>query len=239
MADQFFNREIKVTADGSHTLFLPGWNEHYHSVHGAIAESRHVFIDNGFERVARTKNNIHLLEVGFGTGLNALLTLARADALGCRVSYTAIEPYPLSEKEVRALNHGQLIEGGAFADAFAMMHSMSFGKEESIVKGFDFKKIKECLENIILKPDCFDLVYHDAFAPQFQPALWDEQAFGMLHAAMKPHSLIVTYSAKGSVKRALQACGFRLEHPAGPAGKREMTVAILVSCQRYFSRSKS
>ncbi len=226
MAQQFYNRELKVTADGSHTLFLPGWNEHYHSVHGALAESRHVFIKNGFERLAQTKKHIHLLEVGFGTGLNALLTLAGALDLGCRASYTAIEPYPLSHDEVRSLNLGQLVEGGAFADAFAMMHSMPFGKRESIVQGFDFKKIKECLENVVLKPCSLDLVYHDAFAPQFQPGLWDEQAFGILHAAMKPSALLVTYSARGSVKRALRACGFRLEHPAGPAGKREMTTAI-------------
>ncbi len=226
MADQFYNREIKVTADGSHTLFLPGWNEHYHSVHGALAESQHVFINKGFERVARTRKVIHLLEVGFGTGLNALLTLAKAVALGCRVSYTAIEPYPLSGEEVRSVNHGQLVMGGAYSDAFAKMHSMPFGEQESIVQGFDFKKMKEHLENVVLKPGSFDLVYHDAFAPQFQPDLWDERAFGMLHACMKPASILVTYSAKGSVKRALRACGFRLEHPAGPAGKREMTVAV-------------
>ncbi len=226
MAQQFYKRELKVTADGSHTLFLPGWNEHYHSVHGALAESQHVFISNGFERVARTKKHIHLLEVGFGTGLNALLTLSRAVAQGCRVSYTAIEPYPLSAKEVGSLNHGQLVEGGAFADAFAMMHSIPFGKQQCIARGFDIIKINECLEDVVLEPGSFDLVYHDAFAPQFQPGLWDEQAFGMLHAAMKPASILVTYSSKGSVKRALQACGFRLEHPAGPAGKREITVAM-------------
>ncbi len=226
MVHQYYKRELKITADGSHTLFLPGINEHYHSVHGALAESQHVFVNNGFERLARTKKHIRLLEVGFGTGLNALLTLTKAAALGCRVSYTAIEPYPLSGEEARLLNHGQLVEGGAFADAFAMMHSMPFGKQQCIARVFDFIKINECLENVVLKPGSFDLVYHDAFAPQFQPDLWDEQAFGILHSAMNPNALLVTYSAKGSVKRALRVCGFRLEHPAGPAGKREMTVAV-------------
>ncbi len=229
MAHQFSKRQLKVTADGSHTLFLPDLNEHYHSVHGALTESQHVFINQGFERVARKKKHINLLEVGFGTGLNALLTLARAASLSCRVSYTAIEPYPLSEKEVRLLNHAQLVERGAFEDAFAMMHSMPFGKQQIIAQGVDFKKIKERLENVVLKPGSFDLVYHDAFAPQFQPGLWDEEVFGILHAAMKPDSLLVTYSAKGIVKRALRACGFKLEHPAGPAGKREISVAVKIS----------
>lgn len=225
MFNQIYNRKIKLTADGSHTLYLPHWQEHYHSVNGALAESKHVFIMNGFDRILKPKKEFSILEIGFGTGLNALLSIEKAVSNACNVHYSALEPYPLSTDEVMLLNLPDLIADGIYADAFAMMHSMPFGKNQNLTPGFNFLKINETLESAVLNNNSYELIYHDAFAPQFQPYLWDEVAFSKLFHAMKPGGILVTYSARGSVKRALRTCGFSLFHPAGPPGKREMTVA--------------
>ncbi len=225
-AEQIYNRYLKLTADGSHTIYLPHWDEHYHSMHGAIAESEHVFIRNGFFRMLKLKKAFSVLEVGFGTGLNALLSIKTSVLNNCCVGYVAIEPYPLSAMEVKMLNLAEQVAGGLYSDAFAVIHSMPFGEKKTVAQGFDITKIKKPLEDTDLDDNFYDLVYHDAFAPQYQPELWDVTTFLKLHRAMKPEGVLVTYSAKGSVKRALRDCGFLLDHPAGAAGKREMTVAV-------------
>ncbi len=226
MSVQIYNRQLKLTADGSHTLYLPDWQEHFHSVHGALAESEHVFISNGFERILKLKKAFSILEVGFGTGLNALLSIEKAVANDCCINYDAIEPYPLDADEVRLLNIPDLVAGGMYAGAFLLMHLMPFAKKKTIVSCFEFRKTREPLEDADLMANSYDLVYHDAFAPHFQPELWDVKTFSKLYSAIKQGGILVTYSAKGSVKRALRECGFMLEHPAGPAGKREITVAM-------------
>lgn len=219
-------RVITTTGDGSQTLYLPDWKEHYHSVHGALSESLHVFIQHGFERVAISSGRIRILEVGFGSGLNALLSLDRAERQGIRIRYHALEPFPLSDEEVAGLNHPEKVSDGRHSAAFRRMHQLPPGTAEMVTPMFEFVRWQEKLEDAAFDPDSYELVYHDAFAPQFQPGLWDEEAFGKLYRALCRGGVLVTYSARGSVKRALRACGFSLEHPPGPPGKREITVAV-------------
>ena len=226
VTQEIYNRKITVTADGSHTFFLPDWKEHYHSVNGAISESKHVFIKKGLAPLTESSKEVHILEVGFGTGLNALLSLEYCQKKALRLNYLGLEPYPLSQEEVLQLNYAKQVAKGKFSEAFLQMHELPFGKTAPISPGFTFSKWQVGLDLAPLASSSFHLVFHDAFAPQFQPELWDEEAFGRLHSVLKPGGMLVTYSAKGSVKRALTACGFALKHPPGPAGKREMTVAV-------------
>jgi len=229
----FCRRFIKETADGSHTLFLPGYNEHYHSVHGALSESVHVFIREGFDVAVKSlscrgKHSppvLNVLEVGFGSGLNALLTLDRSRLFDIQLHYHALEPYPITKKEASGLNLPAKVAGGELAAEFFRMHNAPFGRNTDIAPGFVLFKHKILLQDALFAPGTFRLVYHDAFAPQLQPELWDRQVFAKLYSAMAPGAVLVTYSAGGGVKRALKDCGFYLTHPPGPAGKREMTRA--------------
>ncbi len=224
----FYNRKLIKTGDGSHTLFLPELNEHYHSVHGALPESLHVFIREGFDLVMQTRKKaaLNILEVGLGTGLNALLTLMRSTEADCRISYLALEPYPLTSAEVEALNFYELMGGEMPEKAFSRMHELPFFQKETLFPEFVFEKWSHKVHEAPLLSETFDLVYFDAFGPQVQPELWTEKVFSKMFAAMKKGAMLVTYSAKGSVKRALRSSGFCLEHPAGPKGKREMTRAV-------------
>lgn len=232
-------REIIQTADGSHTLFLPGWGEYYHSAHGAISESMHVFIREGFDHLVGVKGTeetvslvpdqprqLHILEVGFGTGLNALLTLERATRYHVRVHYTAIEPFPLTEGEVSRLNHPAMVAGGALSDEFSRMHTAPLEKATKISPQFTLYKTALPLQQVQLSAGTIHLVYHDAFAPRFQPELWEHEVFSRLSDAMQPGGILTTYSAGGKVKRALRLAGLILSHPPGAAGKREMTRAV-------------
>ena len=223
----FYNRRLIQTADGSHTLFLPELNEYYHSVHGALPESLHVFIREGLDLVMQKKTaEAHILEVGLGTGLNALLTLMRSAGTGCSISYLALEPYPLTRGEVDSLNFYELMKEKMPEKAFRRIHEIPFSKRETIAPGFEFEKWLNKVHEAPLPVEAFNLVYFDAFGPQVQPELWTEGVFARVFAAMKKGGVLTTYSAKGSVKRALKASGFCLEHPAGPKGKREMTRAF-------------
>lgn len=223
----FYNRRLIQTADGSYTLYLPEMNEHYHSIHGALHESMHVFIREGLDKVIQPgATKINILEVGLGTGLNALLTLMRSAETGCSVNYLALEPYPLNREEVAALNYIDLAGEEMPEKAFRQMHELPFFEKERIITGFEFEKWHHKVHEASLPAESFDLVYFDAFGPQVQPELWTEKVFAGLFASMKPGGVIATYSAKGSVKRTLKACGFLLEHPPGPKGKREMTRGV-------------
>ena len=222
----FFHRECIITADGSHTLYLPQYNEHYHSVHGAIQESSHVFIKEGMNKLDHDIDPVHVLEVGFGTGLNAFLCLQDALTTGKKIEYHAIEPFPLTMTEAGALNLPGLLADGLHTDDFLAMHRAPFLQMLTIRHAFVLKKYKVNIEDVELPKQYFELVFFDAFAPHVQPDIWTEAVFSGIYKAMKPGGTLTTYCAKGSVKRALRACGFRLSHPPGPAGKREMTRAI-------------
>ena len=217
--------EIITTADGSHTLFVPELNEHYHSTYGAIQESRHIFIEAGFKQIIINQPVIRILEVGFGTGLNAFLSLLEADKSGKTIHYTAIEPFPLEPAIIKLLNYPELL-GASTASLFKMLHEAVWNREMQITDHFVLYKVLHDLKNIKLQSSFFDVVYFDAFGPEVQPELWTEEIFRKIFSSIKKKGILVTYSAKGSVRRALKNAGFTMEKLAGPAGKREITRAI-------------
>ncbi len=221
-----FTRQIVQTADGSSSIFLPELNEHYHSVHGAMQESECVFIQQGYDSLAKQFAQLHILEVGLGTGLNCLLTLKRSILWKNNVHYTAIEPYPLSTEEWGSLNYPHVISGQHTNESFSLIHNSEFGKEIALTSNFKLIKYHDTIQAVDLPDEMYHLVYFDAFGPQVQPELWTLDVFEKVARSMQTGGVLVTYSAKGSVKRALKACGFVLEHPAGPPGKREMTRAV-------------
>lgn len=211
-------QKIVLTADGSHSIADSRTGETYHSVHGAITESLHVFLRHGFQAI--NKKEIFLLEVGFGTGLNALLTLQEAARTGQKVFYVALEPFPLSMETVRLLNYPALLPGDPSA-WFIKLHEAPWETEVSITPDFYLIKHKTRLEHFETNHR-FDLVYFDAFSPVVQPLLWQKPIFNRLHSLMASSSILVTYAAKGQVRRNMQEAGFRTERLPGAPGKREM-----------------
>lgn len=219
--------EVKQTKDGSNTLFVPELNEHYHSVHGALQESEHVFIQSGLlPALSQQPETLHLLEIGFGTGLNAILTLPHALPGTTRIFYDTLEKYPLSEEVIKALQAERFLLNPELQDNFYRLHQAPWNEPVSIVPGFVLRKLEGALEAIALPEEYYDLVYFDAFAPEKQPELWTTEIFTKIYRAMMPGGKLVTYCAKGSFKRALRAAGFQVEALPGPPGKREMTRAI-------------
>ncbi|MGS2740519.1 tRNA (5-methylaminomethyl-2-thiouridine)(34)-methyltransferase MnmD [Sinomicrobium sp. M5D2P17] len=212
-------RKIIKTADGSTTIHLEDWDEHYHSVHGAIQEARHVFIKNGLDRVAKEK--VSVLEIGFGTGLNAFITLLEAEERKLHLEYTGVEAYPVSSEELQQLNYVAELGAQQWTSLFEKMHDVSWEVPHNISEGFVLTKRKQSFSDIA-DQEKFDLVYFDAFGPRVQPELWTEAIFATMYAAMKEKGVLVTYSAKGSVRRAMQTVGFTVERLPGPPGKREM-----------------
>ena len=203
-------RELVKTADGSFTLFIPEVQETYHSTHGAVQESMHVFIENGLK--ACDKEMIRVLEVGLGTGLNAMLTLQHATQ---KIDYCALEPYPLS-KEI--LN--ELATSGS--DKFEMkFHASNVGEWISIQENFSFVRMEIGLEEFSSE-EKFDVIYYDAFGPRVEPGLWTLERIQQCFDLLNEGGVFVTYCAKGEVRRNLQAAGFVVERLAGPPGKREM-----------------
>lgn len=217
-------REITTTADGSKTLFVPFWDEHYHSIHGARQESLHVFIDAGLKYIfdRNPSQVINIFEVGLGTGLNALLTAQYLKDTNHLVEYQSIEAYPLNEEEVHALNYVQPEE--VSYSLFQKIHQSPWGEWASISPQMNLLKIHSYLENWSTDRK-IDLVYFDAFAPSAQPQLWTEEIFRLIFDSMSEEGVLVTYCAKGVVKRAMKAVGFKVEAIPGPPGKREMTRA--------------
>ena len=217
--------ELVVTGDGSHTLYNPRLKEHYHSTFGAIQESKYIFIGSGLLYFP-DHSDLTVFEVGFGTGLNALLTLLEAEHHSIKINYTAIEPSPLADTIYMQLNYPYLLGLQKSLPLFKAIHEAPFQKTKTITPGFSLTKIKGKLENYIIAPRSVDLVYFDAFSPEVQPELWTEKIFRKLYGAMKPGGILVTYSAKGSVGRALNLAEFNVEKLPGPPGKREITRAL-------------
>ena len=211
-----------LTEDGSHTLFNPGIGEHYHSIHGAIQESEHIFIQQGFRMAASRFQEISLLEVGFGTGLNALLTLRASAELNIPVFYKTFEPFPLSPEFALELNYTENEELKLFSSDFKAMHLAGDGILTKIRDGFTFQRMECGILSGIADDHIFNLVYFDAFSPVVAPELWQPEIFVLLRQYMAPDGVLVTYSARGAVRRALQSAGFRVERLPGPPGKREI-----------------
>ena len=212
-------RKVIITADGSTTLHIPAWNEQYHSKHGAIQEAYHVFIKNGF--AATESSELSILEIGFGTGLNAFITLLEADKTGRTIHYTGVEAYPIKEDELLRLNFVNELDCRNLSHKFEEMHLSPWEKWQSVTDKFHLYKNQMFIHNVHAV-EAFDLIYFDAFGARVQPELWTADIFSKMYRALKPGGKIVTYSAKGSVRRAMQEVGFDVERLPGPPGKREM-----------------
>lgn len=218
-----------ITEDGSHTLKLAGKEEHYHSIFGAISESRHVFIDAGFKYLADQGHAVlKILEIGLGTGLNALLTISQAKADSIRVDYEGLEPYPLEKSHWMLLNYPGLIEEEKADEWFNNIHEAPWETGVEISSFFRLTKHKMKLQDFDHKKPEFHLLYFDAFSPEIQAELWNEGIFRKLSEMTRINGVLVTYSAKGSVRRALKSAGFHVERIPGPRGKREMIRAVKI-----------
>ncbi len=209
-------REILITSDGSTTIHLPDWNEQYHSKNGSINETYHVFIDKGLKQVNSDK--VSILEIGFGTGLNCFITYLEAKK---EIDYVGVEAYPVSAEEVEKLNFISVLKSEQESAIFDKMHTVSWNEKHQITETFSLLKRKQFFEDIEDK-EAFHLIYFDAFGARVQPELWTETIFTKMYTALKEEGILVTYSAKGSVRRAMQAVGFIVERLPGPPGKREM-----------------
>ncbi len=214
--------EIRITDDGSHTLYVPSIDEHYHSHFGALTESKHIFINAGLASLSG--DTVSILEVGFGTGLNALLTALHAGEHNTRISYTTLEKYPLNPSVVRQLNYGQLA-GKNGPELFGAIHDAPWGAAVNITEWFSLNKTVTDLTTDDLQ-GLYDLVYFDAFGPDKQPEMWTEKVMGRIAAVTRSGSVFVTYSAKGSLKRMLRTFGFEVALLQGPPGKRVITRAV-------------
>lgn len=212
--------ELIKTADGSHSLFLKDLDEHYHSVHGAIQESKHVFLQAGLSQF-NDKKSISILEIGFGTGLNALLTLIENKNSNRVIDYTTLEAFPLEMEVVNQLNYVQELNASDYHSIYLKMHESEWETKISIHHNFNFTKVKNTLQEVSF-PQQYDLIYFDAFGPRVQPELWTEEVFTKIYNATAKGGMLVTYCAKGEVKRTLKKVGFVLETLPGPPGKREM-----------------
>ncbi|GHA66234.1 tRNA (5-methylaminomethyl-2-thiouridine)(34)-methyltransferase MnmD [Pontibacter akesuensis] len=218
--------EIRQTKDGSNTLYVPELNEHYHSVHGAMQESQHVFIKHGLEYMLEQKKDLKILEVGFGTGLNAILTFPAAQAKKAFIQYDSLEKFPLTTDVVQQLHYEHIILNPELYDNFLKLHAAPWNQPVDIIPYFTLQKIHETLEEFLPPLSYYDVVYFDAFAPEKQPELWADAMFEKLFKAIRPGGVLVTYCAKGSFKRSLKAAGFKVEALPGPPGKREMTRGV-------------
>jgi tRNA U34 5-methylaminomethyl-2-thiouridine-forming methyltransferase MnmC len=221
-------KKIILTADGSHTVSIPEMNVTYHSVHGAIQESRHVFIEAGLSYTSGGSNQpdaLQVLEIGLGTGLNALLTLMEAEVKHLRIHYTALEPFPLSSEEIISLNYCQQLHRNDLRDTFNKLHTTEWEKDIVLTPFFIIHKIRLSLLRFFA-PERYNLVYFDTFAPASQPELWTKEVFQNLYSWLSPGGVLVTYCSKGDVRRSMQDAGFSIEKLAGPPRKREMIRAI-------------
>lgn len=217
------NSELKITEDGSHTLYVPEIDENYHSEHGAIQESRHIFINAGLKQ--SKKQNINVLEIGFGTGLNVLLTAIEAAKSGIDIHYYTIEKYPVPIEKAHQLNYSQEISEKKSKVLFEKIHLAEWETEVNISNNFILRKLNADFTNY--QPDTtFDVIYFDAFSPEKQPEMWKEELFQKIYNACNEGAILTTYCAKGIVRRTLQAVGFKVERLAGPLGKREILRAI-------------
>lgn len=213
-------REILITSDGSTTIHLPEWNEQYHSKHGAIQEAYHVFIDKGLNQF-KTSNKISILEIGFGTGLNAFITYLEAEKHQLTIDYIGVEGYPVEKEEVRKLNYVTELDVEDKQVVFDKMHSLSWDEKHVVSNYFTLTKRRQFIDTINDVEIC-NIIYYDAFGARVQPELWTVEIFKKMFNTLKQGGILVTYSAKGSVRRAMQEVGFVVERLPGPPGKREM-----------------
>jgi tRNA U34 5-methylaminomethyl-2-thiouridine-forming methyltransferase MnmC len=216
--------EIILTEDGSHTIFNERFNEIYHSRRGALGESQHVYIRNGFKYFNQPQ--LSIFEVGFGTGLNAFLTLCEAEQYGVKVDYTSIELYPVDLDLITKLNFTELLKGNKYNDYFNTLHEVDWKTTHQISSNFTLQKVQESLFDYQLPANHFDLIYFDAFGPATQPEMWQAPLLQKMYDTLTPGGILVTYCSKSVFRRALEQVGFTVQKPSGPWGKREMVRAI-------------
>ena len=222
-------RKIITTGDGSKTIQIEEWDEQYHSKHGAIQEAQHVFIKSGLHHFCHfnpLEEQISILEIGFGTGLNAFLTLLEAEVKSVNINYVGVEAYPVTTKELQELNYSKLIEPSRSVD-FDKLHSTPWEVKQPITTRFELLKRKQLISSITDQKS-YNLIYFDAFGARLQPELWTKEIFQLMYNAIKPNGVLVTYAAIGKVRRAMQEIGFTVERLEGPPGKRHMLRATMM-----------
>ena len=222
-------QKIIYTHDGSHTISIPGLKVTYHSIHGAIGESRHVFIEAGLYGSAPSgqPGPFRIFEMGFGTGLNALLTLIEAEKGNQKIYYETAEPFPLEDEQIKSLNYCDQLGRGDLQKIFEQLHNCEWEKEIKITEAFYLHKTIQPLQDFKTSSRK-KLIYFDAFAPNAQPGLWTEEIFKKMFSILEPQGILVTYCSKGIVRRAMQAAGFAVEKLPGPPGKKEIVRATKI-----------
>lgn len=217
-------REIIITEDGSTSINLPDWEEQYHSKYGAIQEAYHVFQKMGLSYFIENfdcKSPVSILEIGFGTGLNALITALEAEKNQLSIQYIGIEGYPVSSEEAKQMNYPEQLPEKNASEVFKAIHDAIWGKLESITPFFQLQKEKIFFQDL-QKEGVADIIFFDAFGAKFQPELWSETIFQKMYKALKQQGVLVTYASNGMAKRALRSAGFVFEKVPGPPGKRDM-----------------
>ena len=217
-------REVILTADGSKTIYIPEMDENYHSTNGAFQEAMHVFIQNGI-RKRISNDEITVFEMGFGTGLNALLTLVEGVNSTRRINYIGIEAYPVELELIKEINYESLVNE-QFNESFSMMHSLSWEQKHILHPNFTFQKIHLKIQDYQPLNSSVDLIFFDAFGPKVQKEVWTIDVLKKMHDMLKPNGILVSYCAMGQMKRDLKSLGFKVEGLPGPPGKREMTRAV-------------
>ena len=217
-------RELILTADGSKTIYIPEMDENYHSTNGALQEALHVFIQNGI-RTFNPKGEITVFEMGFGTGLNALLTLVDAVNSTRKINYIGIEAYPVELELIKEINYESLVNE-QFTESFSSMHSLPWEQKHIIHPNFTFQKIHAKIQNYQTLNSSVDIIFFDAFGPKVQQEVWTIDVLKKMYDMLKPNGILVTYCAMGQMKRDLKSLGFKVEGLPGPPGKREMTRAV-------------
>ncbi len=212
-------REIIQTLDGSTTIHLKEWDECYHSKHGAIQEAQHVFIQNGLSLFPN--QSVSILEIGFGTGLNAFITFLESQKLNQSINYVGVEAYPVNASEVLAMNYVDELNATSQKGIFEQMHESNWNEKVVLTTDFELTKRKQFFDEIE-DSEQFDLIYFDAFGYRVQPELWSTAIFQKMYTALRPGGKLVTYAARGVVKRSMIEVGFTVEKLPGPPGKREM-----------------
>ena len=217
-------RKIIETSDGSKTIHLPELNESYHSIHGAVQEAKHVFLRSGWGKLCASEYKI--LEIGFGTGLNAALTLIRGMKEVKNVTYTGLEAYPVDIKEIESLGYIKLPSFQPVKEEYKQIHKSKWDETTRINAQFTLLKLKQKLEDFQPCENTYNLIYFDAFAPRVQPQMWTFEVFQKMYSTLSKKGILVTYCAKGEVRRNMLRSGFDVEKIPGPPGKREMLRAI-------------
>jgi tRNA U34 5-methylaminomethyl-2-thiouridine-forming methyltransferase MnmC len=233
MDQRFKNKQFVITGDGSSSIYLPALDEHYHSTHGAVQESKHVFMKMGWEKIIPDKTHVDVLEIGFGTGLNAWLVYeaVRNENQTPAVHYTSLEAYPVSIGDAKQLNYTSAKD----QPEFLQLHEAKWNESVKVSDRFSLEKLQVTLQEFN-PARTYDLVFFDAFAPRVQPEMWTKEIFEKMFSLMKPDAVLVTYCSKGDVRRNMIAAGFTVEKVPGPPGKREMLRAVKSSADQQKER---